>query len=101
MEGLKCYDGTCEDEEGQGDAPDGPVDDGGSGGIGAADIPPSECDGVPNPTKLWSDTTTWTSGVLPQAGEDVQCESCATIILDVDTPCLNLLIVNCKLVFDN
>ena len=29
------------------------------------------------------------------------CESCATIILDIETPCLNLLVVNCRLVFEN
>jgi len=47
----------------------------------------------------WSNTTTWDSGVLPVAGEDVHIKPGVHIILDIETPILNLVTVNGRLSF--
>jgi hypothetical protein len=50
---------------------------------------PTSCTGV---IKLWSATSTWPSGVLPQAGEDVIIPSGVVIVFDLaESPILNLI----------
>ena len=49
--------------------------------------------------KYWSDLGTWPSGQLPQEGEDVHIEPGMNVILDIETPKLNLLIINGRLSF--
>lgn len=49
--------------------------------------------------KYWSELDTWPSGELPKEGEDVHIEPGMNVILDIETPKLNLLIINGKLSF--
>lgn len=49
--------------------------------------------------KYWSDVATWPSGMLPLEGEDVHIEPGMNVILDIETPKLNLLIINGQLSF--
>ena len=49
--------------------------------------------------KYWSAVDTWPSGMLPVEGEDVHIEPGMNVILDIETPKLNLLIINGRLSF--
>ena len=49
--------------------------------------------------KYWSDPATWQTGVLPGEGEDVHIEPGMNVILDIETPRLNLLTINGRLTF--
>lgn len=48
---------------------------------------------------LWSDPSTWSTGVLPQEGEIVTIDQGVELVLDVDTPELNGINLNGKLRF--
>jgi hypothetical protein len=48
----------------------------------------------------WSDPTTWPSGRLPQAGENVEIPAGKRVVLDVNTPNLAGLTINGTLLFD-
>lgn len=43
---------------------------------------------------LWSDSSSWSSGVVPSAGADVVIPSGKTIILDINTPSLGTLTIH-------
>lgn len=47
----------------------------------------------------WSNDSSWPSGKTPLEGEDVHIEPGMNIILDIETPLLNLVIVNGRLSF--
>ena len=50
---------------------------------------------------LWSSATTWSTLVVPAAGEDVTIDSTMSVILDVSPPPLGRLTVNGRLSFLN
>lgn len=56
---------------------------------------------ISNKTNVWSAPTSWPSGKVPLAGEDVEIVPGANIILDVETPLLNKLVINGRLTFLN
>ena len=74
LQGLQCIQGTC------------PQD--------AVEVVPID----PN-AKFWSQDATWPSGRKPQAGEDVEIAPGMNIVLDEETPILNLVTVNGRLSF--
>jgi hypothetical protein len=77
LHGLQCITGVCKQEE---------IDD---------DIPID-----PN-SKAWSDPLTWPSGEVPEPGDDVHIEPGMNVVLDIQTPILNLVTVNGRLSFLN
>ena len=48
---------------------------------------------------FWSDPNTWETKQLPVAGEDVEIPPGKWVVLDIETPVLNLLTVNGRLSF--
>ncbi len=56
---------------------------------------------VPLEGFLWSQPSTWETGVIPQAGEDVIIPEGQRVILDINTPDLNGLTINGVLEFNN
>ena len=48
---------------------------------------------------LWSKDSSWPSGQKPQAGEDVHIIPGMNIVLDEETPVLNLVTINGRLSF--
>ncbi len=49
----------------------------------------------------WSSTFTWGGGPLPQEGDSVYIKSGQTVLLDIDTPILNLILVEGSLIFED
>ncbi|XP_053372850.1 fibrocystin-L-like [Mercenaria mercenaria] len=49
---------------------------------------------------IWSSIFTWGGGPLPQEGEFVVIPSGMTLLLDIDTPVLSVLLIQGKLIFD-
>ena len=58
----------------------------------------AEKDGI---IRVWSNTTQWPDGVLPQDGDDVEIPAEWTLVLDVDTASLGTLTIYGDLYFDN
>jgi hypothetical protein len=55
---------------------------------------------IENTTRYWSNATSWTSGAVPVAGEDVEVESGWNMIYDVAvSPIVNILTINGRLTF--
>jgi hypothetical protein len=50
---------------------------------------------------LWSEPASWSSGAVPVAGEEVEIEPGINMILDIDTPILDRLLINGRLTFQN
>lgn len=49
---------------------------------------------------MWSDASSWPSGKVPVEGDEVEIPTGTLMILDVDTPVLNSLLINGRLEFD-
>mmetsp|Transcript_29264 Transcript_29264/g.28392 ORF Transcript_29264/g.28392 Transcript_29264/m.28392 type:complete len:776 (-) Transcript_29264:1803-4130(-) len=56
---------------------------------------------VEDTVRYWSDPNSWTSGAVPVEGDDVEVESGWNMILDVDTPILNIVEINGRLTFQD
>lgn len=50
---------------------------------------------------FWSDPTVWPSGKVPVANQTVTIEAGVNMILDIDTPILDTLIIKGRLTFQN
>lgn len=73
LEGLQCISGVCPQEA----------------------VVPMELTSA----RYWSEPTSWDSGVLPVEGEDVHIQPGIHMILDIETPILNLVTINGRLSF--
>lgn len=50
---------------------------------------------------MWSNPDSWPSGEVPGELEDVKIEAGVNMVLDIDTPILNVLTINGRLSFLN
>lgn len=50
---------------------------------------------------LWSDASSWPSGEVPVAGDDVVIPEGANMLLDFSPPVFNTITINGRLTFEN